>query len=74
MSKQIMGQMVIPPSIAPFMERHGKRGAQLLSDFLKPCKTTDEKLGALGALSMLLIGVGDTIQAAALAKHEGTKQ
>ncbi len=63
-----------PPAVAPFMDRHGKRGLQALTDFLRPCKTTGEKLGALGALSILLLAYGDSIQAMELSKAEGTKQ
>lgn len=64
----------VPPAVAPYMNRHGKRGMQALTEFLKPCKTMDEKLGALGALGVLLVAYGDSLTAMQLSKMDGTKQ
>lgn len=58
-----LAEIRVPPAVAPFMERHGQRALKALTDYMAPCKTLDEKLGALGALAQILLAYGDSLQA-----------
>jgi len=68
-----IAQIVVPPAVAPYMERHGQRATEAITAYLTSCPTVDEKLGALGVLAQVLLHMGDAIQAMQLAKTAGSE-
>lgn len=71
--QRILAEIRVPPEVAPFMDRHGARAVEAITAFLQPCRTTDEKLGALGAFAQVLIAYGDSLEAGWLAKVKGPR-
>ena len=69
-----IAEIRVPPEVAPFMERHGKRATETVTKYLATCGTLDEKLGALGVLAQVLLAYGDSLQAVQLQKTPTGKQ
>jgi len=69
-----VAEIRVPPAVVPFMHAHAQRAADCVNQFLAPCQSNDDRLGALGVLAQVLLACGDSIQAMELAKTKGTKQ
>lgn len=69
-----IAEIRVPPAVAPFMHAHAQRAADCINQFLEPCKTPGDRLGALGVLAQVLLACGDSIQAMELAKTKGSRQ
>ena len=69
---KLLTEIRVPPEVAPFWEKHAHRALKAITRYADECKTTDEKLGALGVLADLLVRYGDSLQALALNKTSET--
>lgn len=74
MKRQIIVEMRVHPNVLPFMDKHGRCAVDTITKYLSGCKDDNERLGALGVLSQVLLAYGDALQADWLKNLTSTKQ